>query len=86
MRDFAKATGRLVKTDALDAQILAHFTEAVRPPARPLRDADIQELNALTPRRNQLMTILVAEKNRLGRSICAVRPNIQAHIAWLEQD
>ena len=40
----------------------------------------------MTPRRNQLMTILVAEKNRLGRSICAVRLSIQAHIAWLEQE
>ena len=86
VRNFAKATGRLAKTDALDAQVLAHFAEAVRPPVRQLRDDDAQELNAMTTRRNQVMTMLVAEKNRLSRSIPAVRPSIQAHIAWLEQE
>ncbi len=86
VRDFAKATGRLAKTDALDAQVLAHFAEAVRPPVRQLRDDDAQELNAMTTRRNQVMTMLVAEKNRLSRAIPSVRPGIQAHIAWLEQE
>ena len=86
VRDFAKATGRLAKTDALDAQVLAHFAEAVRPPVRQLRDDDAQELNAMTTRRNQVMTMLVAERNRLSRSIPSVRPSIQAHIAWLEQE
>ena len=86
VRDFAKATGGLAKTDALDAQVLAQFAEAVRPPLRPLRDADTQELNELTTRRNQLMTMLVAEKNRLGRGTGAVHPRIKAHINWLEQE
>ena len=92
VRDFARATGRLAKTDALDAldaqdaQVLAHFAQAVRPPVRPLRDADTQELLSLTTRRNQVMTMLVGEKNRLGPAIPAVRPRIQAHIAWLEQE
>ena len=86
VRNFAKATGRLAKTDALDAQVLAHFAEAVRPPVRQLRDEDAQELNAMTTRRNQMMTMLVAEKNRLSRAIPSVRPSIQAHIAWLEQE
>ena len=86
VRDFAKATGRLAKTDALDAQVLAHFAEAVRPPVRQLRDDDAQELNAMTTRRNQVMTMLVSEKNRLGTAISAVRPRIEAHIAWLEQE
>ena len=86
VRDFARATGRLAKTDALDAQVLAHFAQAVRPPVRPLRDADTQELLSLTTRRNQGMTMLVGEKNRLGPAIPAVRPRIQAHIAWLEQE
>ena len=86
VRDFAKATGRLAKTDALDAQVLAHFAEAVRPPVRPLRDADTQELNAMTTRRSQLMTMLVAEKNRLGRAAGAVRPRTEGHITWLEQE
>ncbi len=86
VRDFARATGRLAKTDALDAQVLAHFAEAVRPPVRPLRDEDTQELNSLTTRRNQLVTMLVAEKNRLRRASHAVRPSIQSHISWLEQE
>lgn len=76
----------MAKTDALDAQVLAHFAQAVRPPVRPLRDADTQELLSLTTRRNQVMTMLVGEKNRLGPAIPAVRPRIQAHIAWLEQE
>ena len=86
VRDFAKATGRLAKTDALDAQVLAHFAEAVRPPVRQLRDDDAQELNAMTTRRNQVMIMLVAERNRLSRSIPSVHPSIQAHITWLEQE
>ena len=67
VRNFAKATGKLAKTGSLDAQALAHFAGAVQPAARPLPDADTQELQALTTRRNQVMTMLVAEKNRLGR-------------------
>ena len=86
MRDFAKATGKLAKTDALDAQVLADFAEAVRPPERPLRDADTQELNSLTTRRNQIMSMLVAERNRLGRATGAVRPRIEAHLTWLRQE
>ena len=86
VRDFAKATGKLAKTDALDAQVLAHFAEAVRPPVRPLRDEDTQELNSLTTRRNQLMTMLVAEKNRLRRASRSVRLGIESHIDWLEQE
>ena len=86
VRDFAKATGRLAKTDALDARVLAQFAEAVRPALRPLRDADTQNLNELTTRRNQLIIMLVAEKNRLGRGTGAVHPRIEAHINWLEKD
>ena len=86
VRDFAKSTGRLAKTDALDAQVLAHFAEAVRPEVCPLPDHDTQELNALTVRRSQLMTMLVAEKNRLGRATRAVSPRIQEHIDWLEME
>ena len=86
VRDFAKAIGRLAKTDALDARVLAQFAEAVRPPLRPLRDADTQNLNKLTTRRNQRMTMLVAEKNRLGRGTGAVHPRIEAHINWLEKE
>ena len=86
VRDFAKATGTLAKTDALDAAVLAHFADAVRPAVRPLRDAETQVLNSLVARRHQVIAILVAEKNRLGSAISAVRPRIEAHIAWLEQE
>ena len=86
VRDFARASGKLAKTDALDAAVLAHFAEAMQPPVRPLRDAETQVLNSLVARRRQLIDILVAEKNRLGAATSAVRPRIEAHIAWLEQE
>ena len=87
VRDFARATGKLAKTDALDAAVLAHFAEAVRPPVRPLRDAETQVLNSLVARRHQVMTMLVSEKNRLiSTATVAVRPRIEAHIAWLERE
>ena len=87
VRDFAKATGKLAKTDALDAAVLAHFAEVVRPPVRPLRDAETQVLNSLVARRRQVMTMLVSEKNRLSAATTvAVRPRIKAHIAWLKQE
>ena len=86
VRDFAKATGTLAKTDALDAGVLAHFADAVRPDVRPLKDAETQVLNSLTARRRQVMAMLVSEKNRLGTAIGAVSPRIEAPIAWLEQE
>ncbi len=86
VRDFARATGTLAKTDTLDAGVLAHFADVVRPDVRPLKDAETQVLNSLTARRRQVMTMLVSEKNRLGTAIGAVSPRIEAHIAWLEQE
>ena len=86
VRDFARATGKLAKTDALDAAVLAHFALAVRPPVRPLRDVETQALNSLAARRHQVMTMLVSEKNCLSAATIAVRPRIDAHIAWLEQE
>ena len=87
VRDFARATGKLAKTDALDAAVLAHFVEAVRPPMRPLRDAETQVLNSQVARRHQLMTMLVSEKNRLGSATtAAVRQRIEVHIEWLERE
>jgi transposase len=85
VRDFAKATGRLAKTDALDAAALAHFAEAIRPEPRPLPDAQSQTLAALVERRRQLVGMLTAEKNRQQPALPAVRPQVAAHIAWLEQ-
>jgi len=84
VRQFAGATGRLAKTDAIDAQVLAQFGEAVRPEVRPLPDVATQELSALVARRRQLIEMLTAEKNRLRLATKKVRPNIEAHIRWLE--
>lgn len=85
VRDFAKATGRLAKTDVLDAQVLAHFAEAVHPEPRPLADEATQRLAALLERRSQRVAMLTAEKNRRQQALESVRPLIEAHIAWLEQ-
>ena len=85
-RDFAKSTGQLAKTDRLDAQVLAHFGEAVRPPMRALPDSDTRALGNTLARRRQIMDILVAEKNRLTRATSQIRPRIQAHITWLEDE
>jgi transposase len=84
-RDFAKATGRLAKTDTLDAHGLAHFAQAVQPPLRPLPDAQTQALRALLARRRQLLDMLTAEHNRLSSAPPPVRADIQAHITWLER-
>ena len=84
VRDFAKATGKLAKTDILDAAVLAHFGEAVKPTVRPLRDAETQALNSMASRRHQVMSMLVSERNRLSVAAPAVRPRIEAHIEWLQ--
>ena len=84
VRDFAKATGKLAKTDTLDAAVLAHFGEAVKPTVRPLRDAETQALNSLASRRHQVVSMLVSERNRLSVAATAVRPRIEAHIEWLQ--
>ena len=85
VRDFAKALGKLAKTDAIDAQVLAHFAEAVRPAVRPLPDAATQALAALVTRRRQLVEMLVAEDNRRRSAPVAIRADIQAHIVWLRK-
>jgi transposase len=69
VRDFARATGRLAKTERLDAEVLAHFGEVVRPEARPLADEQAQALEALVTRRRQLVEMLTAEKNRRARAL-----------------
>jgi len=86
-RDFAKASGRLVKTDRVDAAVLAHFGEALKPALRALPDAHTQQFEALLTRRRQLVEMLVAEKNRHAQ--LAHQPTIQrqvaSHLQWLEQ-
>ncbi len=85
VRDFAKALGKLAKTDALDAQVLAHFGEATKPEIRPLPDAGTQELQALLARRRQVVEMITAEKNRYRTATQRLRPQIQEHIRWLEK-
>ena len=85
VREFARATGKLAKTDALDAQVLAHFAEAVRPPVRPVPSAASQALAALVTRRRQLIEMLVAEENRRSSAPATIREDIQEHIAWLRK-
>ena len=87
VRDFARATGRLAKTDAIDARVLAHFAAAMHPESRPLPDAQGQELKAILTRRRQLIEMLTAERNRLHSARSkAVKAHIQAHISWLEEE
>ncbi len=86
VRDFAKATGRLAKTDRLDAKVLAHFAQAVQPAPRPLPDAQTQELASLLARRQQLVQMQTAEKNRLGSARSPVRQRVRVHIDWLTQE
>lgn len=85
VRDFAKATGRLAKTDAIDATVLALFGARVQPPVRPLPDAATQELQALLGRRRQLLDMLHAERQRHATSHGRVRANLRSHIHWLEK-
>ncbi len=86
VRDFAKATGRLAKTDALDAQTLAHFAEVMRPEPRPLPDEQTQALAAIVARRRQLVEMLTAEQNRLGTARNPVRKSLRTHSTWLERE
>lgn len=86
VRDFAKAIGQLAKTDTLDAQVLARFAEVVQPAPRPLPDAAAQALSALLARRRQVVEMLTAEQQRLGRARPPVRGRVEAHIPWLQQE
>jgi transposase len=85
VRDFARATGQLAKTDAIDAQVLALFAERVRPAPRPLPDEAAQALDALLTRRRQLIGMLTAERNRLLIARPTVRRDLQQHIRFLER-
>jgi len=86
VRDFAKSTGQLAKTDRIDAAILAHYAQAIRPKPRPLPDEPTLELRALTTRRRQIIDMIVAEKNHLATASKAIRKRISAHIAYLQQE
>jgi transposase len=83
VRDFARATGRLAKTDKLDAKVLAHFAAAVCPAVRNLKNAEEEQLTALLTRRKQVLDMLTVEKNRLVTVRAKMRLEIEAHIHWL---
>lgn len=86
VRDFAKALGQLAKTDRLEARVWAHLAAVIKPPQRPIKSAETQELDALRGRRGQLVGMLTAEKNRRGSAPTdALRDEIEAHIDWLEE-
>jgi len=82
-RDFARATGQLAKTDALDARVLAHCADVIRPTPRPLPDAQTQELRALLGRRQHLIVMRTAEQNRLAGTSERLTKDIVAHMTWL---
>ena len=94
IRDFARATGRLAKTDPLDAAVIAHFAEAVRPQVRPVADAQAQELGELVARRRQLLEMMTAERNRrrqlttkrLIKGVDRIIAALQAQLSELERD
>ena len=86
-RDFARATGRLAKTDLIDAESLARFAEAVRPTPRPVPDEEAQALGEILARRRQVVGMLTAEKNRLFAATAKpVKKRIEAHVRWLEKE
>src|SRR3989442_3029805 len=85
VRDFARATGQLAKTDALDARALAHCADVIRPTPRPLPDAQTQELRALLGRRQQLIGMRTAEQHRLARTSGRLQTDIKAPIPRLRE-
>lgn len=85
VRRFAEGVGRRAKTDPLDAAVLAHFAEAVRPAPRPVPDADARALSDLLARRRQLVQMRVSEQHRLPTATGAIRQNIQRHVDYLDR-
>lgn len=85
VRNFARASGKLAKTDRLDAQVLAAFAQAIRPVARTLPDEQARALAQLLARRRQLIEMRLQERTRLVQSADALREDIKAHIAWLDE-
>jgi transposase len=84
-RDFARAIGRLAKTDAIDADVLAEFGEKIRPELRAVATEATQHIEAICTRRRQVVSMLAAEKNRIHTAPSSVRAVIKKHIQWLEK-
>lgn len=85
VRDFARAKGKLAKTDNIDAHILVEFACDIHPEVRALTDKQTEEIKAMMVRRQQLIAMLTMEKNRLCSASKAVGPSIQENIKWLKQ-
>ena len=84
VRDFARALGQLAKTDRLDASVLAAFAAVIKPPPRPIKTNEEQDLDDLSGRRDQLVGMLADEKNRRASAATdSLRDEIQVHIDWL---
>jgi len=87
VRDFARSTGRLAKTDAIDAEMISRFGEAIKPAAKELRSEDEERFDELLTRRRQLLGMTTTEKNRVGMvRDRKVRRRVVAHIKWLERE
>ena len=86
VRDFARATGQLAKTDALDAHIIAAFAQAIRLEVTPLKDTAQRHLSALLTRRRQLVQMRTDEKLRLSAVSKKLRPHLDRHITWLSAE
>ena len=87
VRDFARGLGRLAKTDAIDAEILALFGDRVRPEPRPIPDSALRSLEAHVARRRQIVDMITAESNRLGQTTDAdIKKQIKRHITWLQHE
>ncbi len=86
VRNFARSTGQLAKTDKLDAKIIAQYAQAVNPKVRPLRTAQQEHLDALVTRRRQIVDTITAEKNRLSTTHPALLKQLKRHIDWLEEE
>lgn len=86
IRSFARATGHLAKTDKIDAGVIAHFAELIRPEPRRLEDPEEERLGRLVKRRKQLLRMIVMEKNRVAKGVPEMRKEIQKHLDWLTKD
>jgi len=85
VRHFARATGLLAKTDALDAEVLARFAASMKPEPRALPEEETEELQNLLTRRRQLIKMITAEKNRVHQASDPIRSQIEEHITWLQE-
>ena len=85
VRDFARATGRLAKTDVIDARVLAWFGEALQPAVRLLPDAQAEALREVVTRRRQVVEMLTVERNHMVQATSLVRRQVKGHIAGLQR-